>query len=727
MTRSLLLAFFLFSASDAFAAPDLVVLSAVLTPEPGVPGEAMELITVVANQGNTAAGVSRLRGCEDVAPAFCTLDANVPALAAGARVTVRAALPANRTAGRAALRPRYFIARADVLGAVAESNETNNNRRSFAGFIIVPQVPSPPVVREEDERATLIDGVPITFSRHIYGPGGGPHEPLLGPFNKAVSTQDLAGTDVHAEVLAEATAAGSAGRIDVLIHGVRTQHRFPRLAKITPFEPRLSGDNGRIIAERMAAVTGVRRARRQAIQPLMNAVTQLGGTVGRFYGVGYSFTANIPVSALNGLSANSSIRSIESILVEPAFPNDEVDDARDLIGTDEFFDNGSTGAGLVFGLIDSGVRATHDLLSAPDNVGLHRDCVNGNSDCVDDGDPDFDPTDDCSHGTSTASILVGSSNLGSAYRGITDAIVDSFAVDSPNCTTRKGATLDAFERTIAWSNHVVVAELQFSGGHSGSVADAADDVFDSGGMVIAANGNYGPNSGTVRSPANAHKALGIGVYDVVTELGETYQSRGPTGDNRIKPDVTFPTNSVTGGDSSDADLDSFGGTSGATPYGAGTAAILLDESLSMGWADDPGRIYSMMIAFGDHQDPFDNLVGAGRTNVGLDADKWTRGLRSIVDGEADTIDFEVDADDTCVEAAIWWDESISHHNDIDLAIEDDNGVLRGGSIEVDSVFERVRINSPLPNPGTWQLRIDGYDVRNGASPQHVYYFVRVCD
>jgi hypothetical protein len=461
--------------------------------------------------------------------------------------------------------------------------------------------------------------------------------------------------------------------------------------------------------------------------PLMALVGQRGGQVSEFFVLASAFRAVIPVALLDTLAADPRVRSIEPVEAGEKPPNhDEVKEARDLIGTDDFFDNGATGAGWTIGLLDTGVRSTHTLFSAPDRIGIFRDCVNGDSFCLDIGNAAYDPSDNCAHGTSSAGIMVGNSNLGIEYRGVTSAEVDSYVVYN-NCLLDTSAVLNGFDRAVFWGNKVIVAEMQSSQSHTGSIADAADNAFDSGSLVIAANGNNGPGAGTVNSPASAHKAIGVGAFSLTTGADYAAQSRGPTGDDRIKPDVRFPNDSETAGSATDTDTAVFGGTSGATPYGGATGVILVDESQSMGWSTDPGRIYSMLIAFGDRQDPFGNIAGAGDVSVGLDADKWTRGTRSITNNDVDTVSFDIDADDTCIEAAIWWPEGITWHNDIDLYLDNPNGVQQASSIEVDSVFERIRINGPFATTGTWQLRIEGYSVKALASPETVYYFVHVCD
>ncbi len=706
---------------------DLVVESAHLSPEPGVPGEAMELSAVVINRGQAAAGPSHLRACEDVDTGFCTGDAVVPALAAGQRAVVRASLSAAATMGRAAERPRSFIVRVDVTGSVRESLENNNATPSSPAFIVEPKRGLAPVINEEDERAVFRDGVTISASKFFYGPDGAPSFPRSGPRTKPERGPEAMRTEVHPKVQEQAAAAGANGRIEVIVHAGSRDASFPRLPDLDPAEPRLSPANGRILAQRAATFEAVRRERRQALAPLINSVTQMGGRVSDFYVLGSAFRATIPVNSLDALATDSRIRNIEPVKGGETPPNhDEVEEAIDIIGSDAFFNVGATGAGWDIALLDTGVRPTHSVFSLPDRIGLFRDCVFGNSDCVDTGNVNYDPSDNCAHGTSSAGILVGNSNSGASYRGVTAAVVDSFVVYD-NCFLDTGAVLNGFDRAVFWADKVIVANMQSSQSHTGSIADAADNAFDSGSLVIAANGNNGPGAGTVNSPANAHKAIGVGAFDLVSGTAYSSQSRGPTGDDRIKPDVRFPNNSETAGSASDTDTTVFTGTSGATPYGGGTGMVLVDQSQNIGWSTDPGRIYSMLIAFGDQQDPFGNISGAGDVSVGLSGDKWVRGTRSITNNDVDTVSFDIDSNDTCIEAAIWWPEGVTWHNDIDLYLDNPNGVQQGSSIEVDSVFERIRVNGPFAVTGTWNLRIEGYSVKAAASPETVYYFAHVCD
>lgn len=704
--------------------PDLVVTSARLGPEPGVPGEPMELVAIVTNRGSAPSPASALRTCDP--SGFCVPIASVPALAPGARSLVRSTLSGAATAGRARDGIYRFTAEVDRANTIAELREDNNTLALDPTVIVVPVVPPPALPEEDDETALFVDGVVVDSSRVSHGVDGAPSIPLHGGETKPERGPEVLRTTVHASVTAEAAAAGPGGSIDVIIHyAAPDSAEFPRLPDLDPRSPRFGDVNGRILARRAAIFEGVRRQRIELMRTLAERVRSGGGRVDEYFNLGWSLRAHVPVSLLGALSTDARIRSIESRRggSPPPFP---VEDAIALIGTEDFYDNGETGEGFVLALLDTGVLATHDMLTSPDRIGNFRDCVDGDDNCLDIGDVNYNASDTCDHGTSSASIITGNNNLGVQYRGVTKVEVDSYRVYGDGCLSNTDGILRGFDRAVYWGAKVIVAEVQHGGTHTDSVADAADDAFASGSLVIAANGNFGPGAGTMMSPAVAHNALGIGAYDGATGADYANQSRGPTTDDRIKPDVRFPNNTDTGGGSSDTDIDTFGGTSGATPYGGATGIILADDSVELGWSTDPGRIYSMMIAFGNRQDPFSNVDGAGDVHVGLDDDGWVRGMRNISDNEIDTVLFEIDADDTCIEAAVWWSDGITWHNDIDIHLHEPSGAIRGESDTVDSVFERIRLDSSL-DVGTWQLHIEGYSVKALASPEQVYYFIHVCE
>src|SRR5207253_487718 len=89
---------------------------------------------------------------------------------------------------------------------------------------------------------------------------------------------------------------------------------------------------------------------------------------------------------------------------------------------------------------------------------------------------------------------------------------------------------------------------------------------------------HSTSAGTVVEPATSPSALAVGATCWTNGALESYSSRGPTIDGRVKPDLTAP-DSVSGtvyGDSSGgcANGTGFAGTSAAAPHVAGAAALL---------------------------------------------------------------------------------------------------------------------------------------------------------
>jgi hypothetical protein len=362
---------------------------------------------------------------------------------------------------------------------------------------------------------------------------------------------------------------------------------------------------------------------------------------------------------------------------------------------------------------------------------LWRDCTSGNANCSG-GNPD----DGCwNHGTSAAGIISGNNNQGNPQRGVTGIKVDSWKV-YPDSTDGSGgcdgglntsATVRAFEQAVLWLDKIIVAEMQGSGNESSTISQAADTAFDAGAAVIAANGNNGSGAGTVNVPANAHKVIGVGAFD--TESGTQYgsQSRGPTSDNRFKPDIQTPNSSETastgcGFGSPCTPLSNtanrvFGGTSGAVPYGGAAAALARNWMRRVGQTD-PGHVYARLIVSGQDPYPFDNTVGAGRIRLPVNGYSWW-GKVSVGNGEVVEIPLNVTRSSANnLDGAIWWPESASNHNDVDLRIVSPSGSTMDSSISVPSVFERVRASGSVVT-GVWKLRINGYAVSGGQ--QTVYY------
>lgn len=512
--------------------------------------------------------------------------------------------------------------------------------------------------------------------------------------------------------------------VDVVVLFDSGSFKFPRLPDLSVFYARDSETNQAILTERQGAFEEVKAKRRAEQSWHVEKLRSIRGDVHDQFVLVNAIGAKVPVRYLTEAAYDPAIVGIEPRFSETPPPQDEVSVARELINSDPYYDEGFTGLGF-FGLLDTGVYRNHRLLSGPSPINLWRDCTVGSDICENDGNPAYDPDDVCwNHGTSTAAILAGTQNLGSQFRGVTATQIDSWKVyPSPCGLLDTNAVLRAFDQAVFWGDKIIVAEMQPRSSDTGSIAMAADSAFDAGTLVIGANGNAGPNPGTVAAPANARKALGAGAYNVRSLQTPSYQSRGPTADGRIKPDLQTPTDTRTASRTCDDCTRAFGGTSGSTPYLAAAASVLSSWYESMGFDTEPGKIYAGLIAFGGNVYPFDNVEGAGKLVLSdLACSTWLTGARTLREGESVSIEFAAASGDQNLKAAIWWPETPMSHSHVDLFLIDPSNTARAAGTSETSVFERVAVDGALSPPGTWRIQLQGTDIPSGIA-QTVYFLV----
>jgi serine protease AprX len=529
-------------------------------------------------------------------------------------------------------------------------------------------------------------------------------------------------------------------REQVLI-SFRDDLHMPRFPDPEPDETRRSAANRGASRNAQRLVKEVSAARAERYDELSRELRELKCEPRETFWIVNSMLVDMPLEAVSKLAERDDV-----LYVEPRFAgeeppqntnaNDDVDDGRARIVSDPYFNLGQTGGWI--GLLDTGLRFTHTQFNSPSHIDFRRDCVNGGADC--NTGAGLNPNDDCwNHGTSSAAIITGNANQGNAFRGATGITLDSFKV-YPSTTTPQGACnggLDAaaavrgFQAAVAVLDRVIVAEMQGGGDDLSAISRAADAAFDAGAVVIAANGNNGPNASTVNTPANAHRVIGVGNFDVQTQNQVASQSRGPAPDGRFKPDIQAPTNTETASNASDTAFRSFGGTSGATPYAAGAAALLRNWLRGSSFSIDPGQVYAQLILSGQQTYPFNNTSGAGPIQLPTNGWAWW-GKVSVTNGATIDIPLSISGNSpNTLDGALWWPETafefpllgrIEIHNDIDLYLVDPSGASRASSISIPSVFERAQVSGAV-RPGTWKLRIRGYNVPGGS--QTVYWAAHV--
>lgn len=508
--------------------------------------------------------------------------------------------------------------------------------------------------------------------------------------------------------------------VEILVN-LREDMRLPLLPDLAEGEDRIEDQT-----KREAAITKIKEDRRKSQAKTIESLQRLSQfeVLDQFWLVN-AISVSLTLGSVEKLLESSDVVYLQPVMGGEVPPRDadtgnDTDDGRAHILSDPYFNLSLTTPWI--GLLDTGIRPTHTLFNAPnDNIALIRDCVNGGVNCIDTGDPSYDATDFAwNHGTSSAAIISGNNNLGNPYRGVTDIRLDSWQIYTA-AGLNSAATIKGLEAAVALFDKVIVGELQANETETGTIATAADHAYDCGAIIVSANGNFGPGDGTVRSPAIAHKVLGVGGIFVKDKTQYNSQGRGPATDGRYKPDIQTPTFSETASNASNTALQVFGGTSGATPYASG-AVMLARNWLHQFGTYDNGQTYAFMIIYGQDSYPYNNTTGAGQLRMATNGWAWW-GKLIVTDGLTIDIPINISSGKDDFDAALWWPENAgSPHNDIDVHLIDPSNVERDRGFSAVSVFERAKVAGSL-TAGLWKLRIRGFSVNPGG--QVVYWAAHI--
>jgi serine protease AprX len=357
--------------------------------------------------------------------------------------------------------------------------------------------------------------------------------------------------------------------------------------------------------------TFVDRASLRDARPTVRA-----SALGRSFSLIDGFSARLTAGQIRSLSRRPGV-----IRVEKDFAVHVLDDAasRDYGVTAARTDFGVTGAGVEVCIPDTGVSPNHEQLDSKAPIAW-ADLVNGQA----------TPYDDQGHGTHVASIAVGDGVGPSLLADRMQGVAPAAALSAVKVLDSTGSGADSLAIAgIQWcANRASVGVISISFGSDlpsdglDGVSQAVDAaVLTKGKIVVAAAGNSGDTPDSITSPGSAVQSITVGAgADWSAPLNAPYRSegpylapfssRGPTDDGRIKPDIVAPGETIEAaryGTTTGYVVES--GTSMATPFVAGTAALL--RQLKPAWTQADVRAAIEGTAFDVGVAGKDNDWGAG--------------------------------------------------------------------------------------------------------------------
>ncbi len=268
-------------------------------------------------------------------------------------------------------------------------------------------------------------------------------------------------------------------------------------------------------------------------------------------------------------------------------------------GLPKGFYGGLTGENVSVGVMDTGVEASHPYLD-----------VRKSLDFTGEGVGDFD-----GHGTHVAGTIASQHPF---YGGVAQGS-DIYDVKVLN-GSGSGKSSDILEG-LDWSKENDIDILSMSIGSVVSrcngrdiISRASNRLADSGTAVIVAAGNEGPGNSTVTSPGCAERVLTVGAADHEDNVA-SFSGRGPTADGRVKPDIVAPGTSIISTFTGET-FRALSGTSMATPYVSGQAALMMEEDPSLEHDDIKATITGTAIDLGEPE----NLQGHGKANISASID-----------------------------------------------------------------------------------------------------------
>ena len=253
--------------------------------------------------------------------------------------------------------------------------------------------------------------------------------------------------------------------------------------------------------------------------------------------------------------------------------------ARKILGVNDIH---SAGEGIGIAFIDTGIVKHSDFCMNKNRIICFKDFVNDKKQCYDDN----------GHGTFVAGVCSGNGALSAGhYSGIAPKsnIISLKALNSLG-----EASADRILNAMEWiynnyrAYNIRVVCMSFGSdplGYNDPIMTGAEALWKAGMVVVAAAGNSGPESQTIKSPGVSSQIITVGGFNdnrideqnVEKNFFEMadFSSRGPAF-ARFKPDLIAPAVDIISC-GRDRPYVVLSGTSVATPMVAGLSALIIER------------------------------------------------------------------------------------------------------------------------------------------------------
>ena len=319
------------------------------------------------------------------------------------------------------------------------------------------------------------------------------------------------------------------------------------------------------------------------------------------------FATNLTKGQIIALAQDNDVKQLE--FDAPVYPH--LDTAQQWFGTtkartDFSVDGNADGFAtyskddIVIAILDTGIDPNHVDLDGGKIIAWHDFTQNNQQ-------TPYDETGPCvGHGSHVASIAAGEGDGNANFKGVAPraALIGLKVLrkQGNNCTGQTSRVDNAIQWVIDNKNTFNIKVANMSLGTSGcsdgtdSTSLLVNQAVNAGVVMTVSAGNEGPGTCTIGSPAAAANAITVGAMSDVTPRTSSgafgcgsapyrgfylicFSSRGLTADGRMKPDIASPgafINAAAAGTTNS--YKELSGTSMASPFTAGLAALMLDAN-----------------------------------------------------------------------------------------------------------------------------------------------------